>query len=159
MKIHILKTMRSHLISIVIISIIAMSASFLLAGCGSNELDSQWREVEVTIDGVNTEWIGNTVYFEDPGAVVGMLNDDDFLYVCLMSSNRDVLRQVMMSGLTIWVDQKNNKKKLGGLFSFLIAVSATSLPASLAFHLRERPIVTSNLDFFKSFMIVASRPL
>jgi hypothetical protein len=97
------------------ITSIVTSALLLVAGCGPIELESQWRDVDVAIDGVNTEWDSNTVYIEDPGVVVGMSNDDDFVYLCLMTSNRKVQKQVMASGFIVWLDSENNKNRDFGI--------------------------------------------
>jgi hypothetical protein len=87
----------------------------LLPGCGSTELASHWRDADVAIDGINTEWNENTVYVEDPGVVVGVSNDDDFVYLCMMTSNREVQRQVILSGLIVWLDAENDKNKDFGI--------------------------------------------
>jgi hypothetical protein len=99
--------------------VLLVSASLVCAGGGSKEFDSWWRSEAISIDGVNTEWNDHTFYLENPGMVIGAANDDEYLYLSLMSADRGVMRQMMTAGLTIWVDAANDKKKdFGFRFSF-----------------------------------------
>ncbi|MCJ7565338.1 MAG: hypothetical protein MUP52_12230, partial [Candidatus Aminicenantes bacterium] len=47
----------------------------LLASCGSIEIESQWRESEITIDGKIGDWQGRLWEIEDTGVSFGVLND------------------------------------------------------------------------------------
>ena len=94
----------------------AITASVLLvSGCGSIELESHWQSADVAIDGVNMEWNEHATYVEDPGVVISVYNDDEYAYLCLMTSNRTVQRQVIMNGLTVWFDNQNDKNKNFGI--------------------------------------------
>ncbi|MFH1312489.1 MAG: hypothetical protein ABIJ00_04610 [Candidatus Eisenbacteria bacterium] len=95
--------------SLVLISL----ASF--AGCGGLELSSVWRDREVKIDGIPTEWQGTTTYVEDSSVAVGIMNDDDYLYVSLSTSLRSVAAQIMARGLTVWLDPEGGKQKSFGI--------------------------------------------
>jgi uncharacterized membrane protein YgcG len=86
------------------------------AGCGGDlKLDSCWRSVDVVIDGDNTEWAKCATYVEDEGFAVGVMNDADYLYISLSTADREVQRQVMMSGMTAWLDVTNDKTKGFGI--------------------------------------------
>src|SRR6266404_1172777 len=88
----------------------------LLAGCNSGEFKSHWRMQEIVIDGNNAEWQDSLTYFlEDKQTSVGFLNDDHYLYVCLISANRDLQRQAMRQGLTLWFDREGNEEKKFGM--------------------------------------------
>ncbi len=60
--------------------------SFLLVGCGNSklELNSNWRDREITIDGKNAEWLGTMLFFEEDNVSVGLLNDENFFYICMI---------------------------------------------------------------------------
>ena len=58
----------------------------LAAACKQVELASGWAADGVEVDGVNDEWIGAMTYFEKQDVTVGLLNDDEFLYVSLVTS-------------------------------------------------------------------------
>jgi hypothetical protein len=46
----------------------------------------------------------------DDGAVwLGVVNDADYLYMCVMTSRRPLQRQIMASGFTVWFEQGQSK--------------------------------------------------
>lgn len=93
----------------------ALFALLMSAGCRNVELVSQWRSGDVTVDGVNAEWVGRTSYLEDEEIIIGLKNDEEFLYVALITSSRSAQAQVMLSGLTLWFDPAGEKIKWLGL--------------------------------------------
>lgn len=97
-----------------VLTVVLAHVFFFLAGCGSIEIKSHWRDREVVIDGKNTEWRYLTP-LEDKETSVGMLNDENFLYIILVSSNRDVHSQVVRRGLTFWFDNEGGKTKKFGV--------------------------------------------
>lgn len=87
----------------------------LSGGCGKEQLESCWRNMDVQIDGDPAEWAECMTYFEDEDMAFGAMNDDDYLYVALTTADRNVQRQVMFSGLTLWFDTENGEKKDFGI--------------------------------------------
>jgi hypothetical protein len=88
----------------------------IAAGCGGDlKLDSCWRNVEINIDGDNNEWAKCATYLEDEGFAVGVMNDADYLYISVSTADREIQRQVMMSGMTVWLDVTNDKSKDFGI--------------------------------------------
>jgi hypothetical protein len=70
----------------------------------------------VVVDGNNAEWRDTLTYLlEDKQTSVGFLNDDRYLYLCLISANRDLQRQAMRQGLTLWFDREGNDGKKFGM--------------------------------------------
>ncbi len=98
------------MLSLAALSVVLMA----MAGCKTEELASTWSDREVRIDGVNDEWQGATTYIEDKDVSIGLLNDDEFLYVSV-SSNNGLRMQVMRAGLTIWFDPEGGKDKWYGI--------------------------------------------
>ena len=86
----------------------------LTAACKQVELASVWATDGVEVDGVNDEWIGAITYFEKQDVTVGLLNDDEFLYVSLVTSS-PVERQAMATGLTVWFDPDGGKDEWYGI--------------------------------------------
>lgn len=86
-----------------------------LVGCGSQELTSTWRDREIAIDGVAAEWEGAVSYIEKENIAIGLLNDEDYLYICLATVDSRRVRQMMGSGLTLWFDPKGGKDKTFGI--------------------------------------------
>jgi hypothetical protein len=102
-------TVRLALVALAAISIGA------LAGCGGLELTSTWRDREISIDGIPAEWEGRTTYIEKPNSAIGVMNDDQYLYLCFSTPSRAVAAQVLQQGLTVWVDGEGGKKKRLGI--------------------------------------------
>jgi len=87
----------------------------LLAGCGTLELKSPWRDREVVVDGKNTEWRGSLTALDDKQSSIGLLNDGEYLYIGLTSTNQNLQRQVMRRGITFWFDRDGGKGKKFGI--------------------------------------------
>lgn len=102
--------------SLVLVFVLFLSAIFQI-GCtiiGIN-LDSNWRDREITIDGKNSEWIGAMWYFEDENISVGLRNDDRFFYMCMIAEAPLIRTQVMRQGFTVWFDPAGGNKKTFGI--------------------------------------------
>lgn len=87
---------------------------FCLTGCGTIDLKSHWRDRDIIIDGKNTEWRYLNV-LDDKETSVGVLNDNDFIYLIFISTNHDVRSQVVRRGLTIWFDSDGGKDEKFGV--------------------------------------------
>jgi len=94
------------------ISVLAMLG--LVAACKQVELASRWADEEVVVDGMNDEWTGATTYFEKQDLNIGLVNDDEFLYVSLVTSG-PVGRLAMAAGLTVWFDPSGGKEEWYGI--------------------------------------------
>ncbi|KPL18929.1 MAG: hypothetical protein AMJ92_05465 [candidate division Zixibacteria bacterium SM23_81] len=97
------------------LGIIIATLATSLVGCGGQELTSTWRDREVTIDGVDDEWENAMTYVEDKNVAIGLLNDQEYLYICLASIDFQRVHQMIGSGLTVWFDPKGGKKKTFGI--------------------------------------------
>jgi hypothetical protein len=89
----------------------------MLAGCGQEklELNSDWRNRQIIVDGKSDDWVGAMYYFEDENISLGLLNDENFLYACLIAEDQSIRTQVMRQGLTLWFDPNGGKKKTFGI--------------------------------------------
>ncbi len=86
-------------------------AGVLMGGCSTiAELSSSWNNNEIVIDGLATEWKSHFFYLKDSQIFLGIQNDSDFLYVCLMSSEGQFRRQMVGLGLTVWLEPEDGKK-------------------------------------------------
>jgi len=72
------------------------------AQAGSKTLKSHWRDREVTIDGVADEWEGARTYFKKEKIDVGVLNDDEYLYLSFVTEDEGVRRQILIQGFKVW---------------------------------------------------------
>ncbi|MGB9006144.1 MAG: hypothetical protein WCB96_10505 [Candidatus Aminicenantales bacterium] len=96
--------------------ILLFSASLLsLAGCQVLELESGWRNKEITIDGKSTEWHDAMIYLEKAGILVGFLNDEANLYACLVADSPFLRANLLRQGFTVWFDPAGGSKKTFGI--------------------------------------------
>lgn len=97
-------------------SAIILLYSFMFSGCGTTlELPSRWADKRIAIDGSLREWIDSTAFVEKDGIRCGVMNDKEYLYVCLMSSTPNLGRQLIMRGMTVWFDPNGGEKKTIGV--------------------------------------------
>jgi len=87
----------------------------LLVGCGEPKLESHWVDREIIVDGDHIEWEGAVKFVEEANATIGIMNDDTHLYLCLASTDLNIRRQVMGSGLTLWFDGADGEQKASGI--------------------------------------------
>ncbi|MFA4947363.1 MAG: hypothetical protein WC674_02505 [Candidatus Krumholzibacteriia bacterium] len=93
----------------------ALSA-IMLNGCLESKLASAWPEREISIDGKAPEWAGREAYYsEADGFKIGFFNDADYLYVYLATWNRQNQAQILMNGLTVWIDATGRNKQIFGI--------------------------------------------
>ena len=87
-----------------------------LPGCGSLKLESSRRDSEIIIDGKYSDWGKTEAYYDEKEKlVVNLCNDQDYLYICLISRNRKVETQLMESGFVAWFDPDGGKNKSFGI--------------------------------------------
>jgi hypothetical protein len=82
----------------------------ILAGAGvappraAEDFRSAWRDREITLDGSAAEWEGSLERIEKSEVYVGILNDDEYLYVCIQSRDPQVSREALFRGLIVDLD-------------------------------------------------------
>jgi hypothetical protein len=82
-----------------------------LQGCGSTvQVASNWSDFPVVIDGRVDEWSSSLSPMKDMPVLLGMRNDQEYLYLSLASSDRDFRRQMMGAGMTIWFEPQGGDK-------------------------------------------------
>jgi len=83
----------------------AVICAILLMGCSSVvQLTSDWKTAEITIDGNHNDWETSLYNLEKTNINIGVLNDTENLYICLISYDRNVRRQILDGGFTVWFD-------------------------------------------------------
>jgi hypothetical protein len=88
-----------------------VSFNIFVGGCSSTaELSSSWNNSQIVVDGHADDWEGHFYYLKDSHVSLGIRNDQDYLYVCLMSSERQFRRQMIGLGLTVWLEPEDGKK-------------------------------------------------
>lgn len=111
----------------IILASILFFFSFFLAGCGTFKLKSKWLDREITVDGQIDDWLGSMMYIEKKNISVGLLNDENFLYICMIAEDQFVRNQVMRQGVMLWFDPSGGKKETFGI-KFPIGMQAGDVP-------------------------------
>jgi len=107
---------KSKLINTRSLLFILFLSCLILSGCRENVIFSSWRNQEVTIDGKYKDWGATITYYDEKTKVVlNLVNDADYLYVCLITRNREIEAKIMESGLILWFDRDNKKNKVFGI--------------------------------------------
>lgn len=88
---------------------------FLLVGCTTLKINSHWKDRDISIDGENRDWLGAVYYFEDNNISAGVLNDEGFIYICMIAEDPPLRAQIMFQGLTFWFDPDGGKEKAFGI--------------------------------------------
>ena len=88
---------------------------FLLVGCTTLKINSYWKDRDISIDGENSDWLGAVYYFEDNNISAGVLNDESFIYICMIAEHPPLRAQIMLQGLTFWFDPDGGKEKAFGI--------------------------------------------
>ncbi len=96
----------------------ARLALVLVAVCGvgvwaSESIASRWRDRDMRVDGVNDEW-PETVHVNEAGSV-GSVNDDQFLYLSMITSDQQRRRRFVAGGLIVWLDASGGKQQSFGI--------------------------------------------
>jgi hypothetical protein len=84
-------------------------------GCGDQQITSKWRTQDITIDGNDSDWGSSLVFYDDFNSLVGVQNDNDYLYLCLVTTDQLLERKIFMTGLTIWFDNTGKGDKKFGI--------------------------------------------
>ena len=100
----------------------------LFSGCAKPNFMSAWKNHEIPINGKYTDFGNAMVYYDERSRVaINMFNDNEFLYICLISRNRNMEKQLMESGFVVWFDPENGKKKMIGI-RFPIGMREMGMP-------------------------------
>ncbi len=88
----------------------------LLAGCsGAVTMKSRATETTPVIDGLAVDWSGRLESVEDADFSLGVQDDDEMLYLAVVSASTAFQEQVVRSGLVLWFDTDGGKDKTTGL--------------------------------------------
>lgn len=91
-----------------------LGAAFI--GCSSAvEITSSWNDNTVVVDGSNTDWRTSLHPIAEPPVVIGVRNDDRFIYVCLTTQSPMIQAQILNGGLTVWFDPKGEQEEVFGV--------------------------------------------
>lgn len=110
------------------IVIVMALAAIIFSSCNNLKFESKWRDRDISIDGFHTEWENALRFSEDKRATVGFINDDEYLYLCLIAADQHVIMQSLAAGFMVWFDGMENKKeKFGIRFPIGVTISTPDM--------------------------------
>lgn len=98
--------------------LLALAVGIGAAACKTfNTYSADSRPVSrpITVDGKTDDWQGDLYVVPNERLSIGFLNDQEYLYVCLLSSDATIRSQIMVQGFTLWFDPKGGKEKAFGI--------------------------------------------
>ncbi len=96
-----------------LVVLLALLASAALAA--ATERASTWREHEIRIDGQDDDWRGLTMPVKGYKFSLGIVNDGEFLYLCLPTKDSGTRAQITRLGLVVWLDKAGGKRENFGI--------------------------------------------
>lgn len=87
----------------------------LFAGCSGSYLASNWQSEQIAIDGDVGDWSAIPAYTEREDVRLSVSNDGEYFYLLLATQKREIARQIVLRGLTLWFDPNGGGKKTLGL--------------------------------------------
>ncbi len=97
-----------------IFTLLSLSILFplLFAACSSSQQFISTRPVNsIKIDGKSMDWEGSLESFPKEQYSVGFKNDDKYLYLCFITSDRDKIIKIMRMGMDVVFDSPNDASK------------------------------------------------
>ncbi len=89
-----------------------------LPGCHSPRLyvlENLAPEADISVDGRADDWRGALSMIEGSSASLGVSNDEEDLFVCLVTLSSLLEARIMYSGLTVWFDPHGGNKRVLGI--------------------------------------------
>ena len=101
--------------------LLLLASIILLNGCKTADLMSKWRDKDIVIDASDSEWQDARQYYDAKTQTsIGIYNDDDNLYMCMTTSDAEILTAFIRQGFIVWFNNKGSKaKELGVRFPII----------------------------------------
>ncbi|MCD6116043.1 hypothetical protein J7K93_03420 [bacterium] len=99
------------------LSLLVLTLGFIMiTGCNFKELNNQWTDKPMKIDGNYSDWEGvNLQYFETQNFVMGSVNDAENIYLMFRFTDQRLARRIQRAGITCWLDTNGKKSKEYGI--------------------------------------------
>jgi hypothetical protein len=109
---------KSLKLDIIIFFLLILTTTIFLAACEEEDVKalSSQRDREILIDGKDPEWQGVMQYYDEKSrTVVSFLYDEKYLFMRLASNDRNIQRQILVQGLTVWFEQPHEGNRRTGV--------------------------------------------
>ncbi len=86
-----------------------------IAYASTPERSSAWRDRDIKIDGSDEEWRGQELPVQKQHFSLGIMNDGEWIYICLPTKDVGTRTQIANAGLVVWLDAEGGKKRRFGV--------------------------------------------
>jgi hypothetical protein len=93
-------------------------ASFaFLSGCNEpTSLQSKWRDKDIVVDANDDEWQDIKQYYDEKTKTsISICNDEYNIYMCLTTTDIEIMKELIKSGFIIWFNGKGTNDKEFGI--------------------------------------------
>lgn len=81
-----------------------------------NTMTSLWRDSAIVIDGSPTDWEPVFRYYDSKSKLqYSVVNDSQYVYVCLKTTDEQAQMKIMRAGMSVWFDTTGKKKEVSGV--------------------------------------------
>ena len=101
---------RARSLSLVLLALLLAAAGVRLFAADKYAFTSGWRTRDIHVDGTDEEWRAILESVKGEHFSVAFVNDEEALYFCLVTADRNAIRQISTMGLTIWLDAGGGAK-------------------------------------------------
>lgn len=136
---------------------LVISSFILLSSCNEQtNLQSKWRDKDITIDAGDNEWQDCQLY-TDPitRTNIGIYNDDAYVYICFSTMDVNLQKAIVRQGFVIWFNETGGKDMALGV-RYPIGASSGGGPEGNTYSVKELQILTSEKDAGNSFTVSAA---
>lgn len=121
-------------------SIACAVVSLLFLGCNqAPRLPSGWSgESKIQVDGSDADWNHRRFLLEDVSLTVSVVNDNDFLYLCAVTTDRQLQMRILRGGIELWIDPTGGASRFFGVRVPRVDPEAMQLPGAGGFGGRRR---------------------
>ncbi len=84
-----------------------------LSGCNKPvNIQSKWLDRKIVIDADDKDWKDYPYYYDEKTrSCIGVYNDNENLYLCFQTMDKDIQREILSRGLYIWFNKTGKKDK------------------------------------------------
>ncbi len=105
-----------------------VGAASAVAYARATDRASTWRARDITVDGSDDEWRGEVLPVKGEHFSLGIVNDGEYLYLCLPTKDAGTKTQISNMGIVVWLDREGKKRKFGLHFPVPNPPRANGLP-------------------------------
>ncbi len=98
-----------------LILIFSVFVLFILSGCKGDVVNSKWKTQDIQIDGNDSDWGNTLTYNKDAKLLFGVQNDNNDLYLCIVTNDPDLEKKILHLGLTVWFDREGSDREVFGI--------------------------------------------